>query len=422
MIWVIVLNLFLLLFGIMEGIYRVQKSKYFIESGNLQEQDNFSELYNEVVIIIPVYNEQNVIRQSVLNFKPLMDYGIKVIYVATAKEKAEITTYALLQELIEEYQLSAHCKVLLYPKKDGVMAHQLNYAVNQIENNKIVVIYNVDSVVDRKTINYILKHRDKLEKGVFQQYSYSAYDTKNKFMTSAVMWQNRWSTAYELPRTIGNFKFGIHKFNYVIGHGLALRKEMLNKIGGFSEDQINEDNVLGYRLHTEQVSVCPIPVLEKIDFASDLKIYVRQQSVWFNGPFYAFHYFIQLRKENREKKTLPLFFAACQNFKNALNWLFFPYLTVFSMVYAVWIKDLVLFLCIFLLLIGYVAGINRLSEQLLLKSGYLTDKAKMNLKYLFSETVFWLWIHSFGPLITIYKIIVRKNNQKNKYKTEKVNY
>ena len=49
---------------------------------------------------------------------------------------------------------------------------------------------------------------------------------------SAIMWQNRWSIAYELPRTIDNFKFGIKKFNYVIGHGIALSKEIYNKIGG----------------------------------------------------------------------------------------------------------------------------------------------------------------------------------------------
>lgn len=419
MIGIVILNLFLLLLGIIEGMYRVYKSKHFIEADSISHQEDFSNLYSKVAVIIPVYNEQNVIRQSVLNFKPLMAAGIEVIYVATAKETVEITTYSLLKDLVNEYQLSEYCKVMLYPEKDGVMAHQLNYAINKVENDKIVLIYNVDSVVNKRTIDYILKNKDKLDNGVFQQYSYSTYETKNQFLMSAIMWQNRWSIAYELPRTIDNFKHGIRKFNYVIGHGLALRKEMLDRIGGFPEEQINEDNVLGYKLHAENINIYPIPVLEKIDFASKLKIYVRQQSVWFNGPFYSFQYFSQLKKE---KKTIPLFWAACQNFKNALNWLIFPYVTIFSLIYSLILKDIVWVICILLMVLCYVAGINKMSEKLLVDKGYLKHKSGVNLKYAISEMIFWLCIHSFGPLITIYKVIRRKNNQKNKYKTEKINY
>lgn len=421
MIWIILTDIVLLFFGIIEGIYRVYKSERFIERVYSEKQHNYSELYNDIVIIVPVYNEQNVIRQSFLNFKSLMDYGIEVIYVATEKEDAKVTTYALLEQLIEEYQIENYCRLLLYPKTEGVMAHQLNYAVNHIENDKIVFIYNVDSVVDIKTIDYILKNRDKLENDVFQQYSYSAYETKSHFITSAIMWQNRWSVSYELPRTIKNVKVEIDKFNYVIGHGLALRKKMLDRIGRFSEEQINEDNVLGYRLHAEQISINPVPHLEKIDFAADLKTYVKQQSVWFNGPLYAFRYFLQLRKEMNDKKTVPLFFAACQNFKNALNWMIFPYMTFVSMAYLITVKRMVLFFWIFLLLSGYVTGINRLSERILIKKGYLTHREKITFRYLITDIIFWLWIHSFGPIITLYKIVTGQNNQKNKYKTEKVN-
>lgn len=79
----------------------------------------------------------------------------------------------------------------------------------------------------------------------------------------------------EMPRTLLNKKFLKLKFNYVIGHGMAFKNEVIKKIGGYPEDEINEDNVLGYRLNKENIAIYAIPILEKIGFAKKTSVYIQ---------------------------------------------------------------------------------------------------------------------------------------------------
>lgn len=256
-----------------------------------------------------------------------------------------------------------------------------------------------------------------MKNGVFQQYAYSVYGGKG-MIRNAVMWQNRWSLAYELPRAANQYEFGIKKFNYTIGHGLFFYNKTINDIGLFSESHINEDNVLGYELSNNNIRIYPIPFLEKIDFAYNISVYVKQQAVWFNEPLYAFNYFVD--KKNERKNFLKQFITSCQNFKNALNWFAFELLTFILLIYLVVSGNMVCFLLLLAAMLFYVICPNMIAEKILYVNGYIKQKERKDIKYVIREVVFWLLIHSAGPIITFGRIIVHKNSQKNKYKTEKV--
>lgn len=413
---IVILDAFFLLLGICLGIYRINKCKKLMQNCNLIRFEDDSSLYDEVVLVIPIYNEQKVIHQSIKHFRPLIEKGVEVIYVGTKKEKGNIKTYEIAQKLIDEMGLEERCKVLVYPEDKGVMAHQLNYALSTLNDEKIVGIYNVDSVIDIKTIDYVLANREKLKKGVFQQYAYADIPTKG-LIRNAVMWQNRWSLAYELPRTIDRREFGIKKFNYVIGHGLFFRQSLIREVGFFSEEQINEDNVLGYAFYINDVRIFPIPYLEKMGFAENIKVYIKQQSVWFNGPFYAFKYFKEMK--GKRKATLERLWMAIQNYKNALNWFLFEHITLVSIIYLLFERRLLEVLGIILLILGYVSGINCMAEKILIKEKYFEKVERRGELYLICEIIFWLVIHTLGPIITFAKILTGSNSQKNKYKTEK---
>lgn len=418
MLWLIIFDCFLLAIGGILGVYRLQRSREIVKKApSTVNHGESKDEYKDIVIIIPVYNEQAVIRNYFMNFLPFMRKGIEVIYVGTNKEKGEIKTYDILNELVNEFDIQDYCKIMLYPNSDGVMAHQINYALRQIEDEKIVGVYNVDSFIGIQTIDYVLKNKDKLKNGVFQQYSYSICSGKG-MIRNGVMWQNRWSLAYELPRAARQYEFGIKKFNYTIGHGLFFSNKTINDIGLFSESHINEDNVLGYELSNNNIRIYPIPFLEKIDFAHNLPVYVKQQSVWFNGPLYAFNYFID--KKNERKNLIKQFITSCQNFKNALNWFAFELLTFILLVYLGISGNLVWFAILLAETLFYVICPNIIAEKILYENGYINQKERKGIRYVIREVVFWLLIHSAGPIITFGRILGRKNSQKNKYKTEKV--
>ncbi len=406
-----------LVVGFLRGAIRICISSAFLKKNNNEQWFEVRKKdYEKVAIIIPVYEEQNVIEKSVESFMPLMKYGIDIYYVTTQKETGNETTKDILEKILKRYN-GNKIHVIDCPYKSGVMAHQLNYCIDRLSEETICFIYNVDSVIDIRTINYVLEHRALLKKGVFQQYAYSFISSNNNLLNSAISWQNRWSIAYELPKAIcAGGKIRMFNYNYVIGHGLVFTKRMYNSFNHFSEKEINEDNVLGYVLNFKSIPIYPIPFLEKVDFAYNLSIYVRQQSTWFNGPLYAFKYYRELRRTNKYFPKFKMFIVALLNFKAAINWLFFPICCVVSIIAMLLTNNLLQAIILLLLIIGYVRLLNRWVEKCLQNS--LIDFSEKSKNY--THCIFWLFIHTLGPMITVSKILKRKNNQINKYKTIKI--
>lgn len=194
-------------------------------------------------------------------------------------------------------------------------------------------------------------------------------------------------------------------------------ESLIREVGFFSEEQINEDNVLGYAFYINDVRIFPIPYLEKMGFAENIKVYIKQQSVWFNGPFYAFKYFKEMK--GKRKATLERLWMAIQNYKNALNWFLFEHITLVSIIYLLFERRLLEVLEIILLILGYVSGINCMAEKILIKEKYFEKVERRGELYLICEIIFLLVIHTLGPIITFAKILTGSNSQKNKYKTEK---
>lgn len=176
-------------------------------------------------------------------------------------------------------------------------------------------------------------------------------------MGGAQRWQNRWSIVYELGKLLEVSKNNLG-FMYTIGHGLFIKNKFLQEIGGYNENDLNEDNEFGYRLRKEGLKIYPIPFLEKSGFASNLSIYIKQQAVWFNGPLYAFGYFLKSDKNSKN------FFLALLNFKAAISWLLSSVFMIFFTLYSVMI-DPVIFFLLLILDVLYITGLNIVCDYLL---------------------------------------------------------
>lgn len=395
MLYFIWFCIILLVFTNIKSIIRLKKSYTF-----LNEKHNLSiNIDKKIIVIIPAMNEVNNVKKSINYFKSLNDI-CDVIYVTTSKEKSMATYNELNNEI--KIQKANNIKVINCPNTIGTMANQINYVIKKLKDDDIVAIYNIDSQPERKTFKYVLKNIN--DDVVLQQVSFFD-DRLNGIMKSAENWQNRWSVVYEMGKYLNDIKL---KFKYCIGHGLFLKKKIFDKIGYFSENEINEDNEFGYRLNINNISIKPIPFMEQADFARSKKIYIKQQSTWVNGPLYAFKYF----KNN--KKTFKNFILTVLNFKAFLSWWLFP-LICYSCIICSAIFDIRLFALTLFLVIFYITGINYFANKLLIKSNYIKNKYHINIV---SDLLFFP-LHTFGSYITFYKLITGKNNIKNKYNTEK---
>lgn len=428
MMKIVFLSEVLLFVGSVLGLFRaIITLKWLKKNKPLQINDSY--VKNNFFIVVPVLYEQSVIMNSLRHFSKLSNERVKVIYVTTEKEQKsgnEPTTAELIDNYLSENPV-LNIERDHYPYPTGVMANQINWAVNKITDPDVWIgIYNVDSEINTDTLKYI-DCKDK--NTVFQQYAYFL-SSGNKVIDSAARWQNRWSFCFEFAKVIETmwkkkkriprlFSF-LESFNYVIGHGLFFTKKQFDFFGGVPEDTLNEDNKLGYILSVKQVNLEPIPFFEKALFAHSIKVYIKQQSTWFNGPFYAFLYLRQILHSSDKLTASFIFRSFILSFKNywaAVNWCLFPLIVSVSVLIALFNSQPVHLILLFAGIFCYVSIPNYVGTRLIYNFENIKKPVKI---FTFIGDTFFFFIHCIGPLITIKKHITKQNSFTNKYKTVKV--
>ena len=372
---------------------------------------------SNIYLIIPVYKEEKIIKELIDSFKKVASKNIKIVIVATKKEKSNLT-YNLAKKYIAN---DKNFILLKYNKTNGIMSNQLNYAIDYIDTidktNYIIGIYNADSVIKKEHIDFV-RHNIK-DNNCIQQYSYFK-SNKKLIINDAIKWQNRWSVIFEAGRC--NNKI-LNNMNYVIGHGLFIKGKTIKKCGYFSEDTINEDAILGVILNYLDIKIVPMPYFEKADFVSSVKAYIKQQSSWWNGPKQAFKYLriiIKNKDNNKYKrdiydgKFIKLFIICFKLFLHAIYWLMGIYILLFLYGYLAYKLFGIIGLIIVIIL-------NYINLELWDYLSYRIIKKKTNdqsLKYYLLKTplTFYL-IHSLGPILNIIKSIRGTNTINKKYKT-----
>ncbi len=427
-------------------------NKLFKKSEKIEYEDHYAQL---VYLIIPMLNEQTMAKNTYYNFKKIVDEmnNVRVIFVTTSKEikqKNKKTTYEILKDLIKN---ESNMFVYNYSENKGVMAHQVNYAIkiiseNRNKNQKILIgIYNADSEINTKAIKYVLekeKKRQKDEAICYQQYSWYRIDRNSRLrsiMSSASLWQTRWSLTFEITRvkqqqllnrfykkknnlklikSINELIYMIfEKMNYVIGHGFYMDMDLLQKIGNLPEDTINEDAFLGYIINNENIEIDVIPYLEKADFAPKTSIYVKQQTTWVNGPIYAFQYFkLYLKRRTLNiKEKIRAFVLSIKLFLHFIYWIISPYLLLIILPILLYkyysITGIIIAIAIILLELPFTHYLVRK-----VTSFNIQEENNELAKPSFFCIPFFI-IHSFGAIRNIFMQMIRKNKMENKYKTER---
>jgi len=397
MLWLITLLSAYVFFG----LFKLYQSTHFILAEEAIAENN-TEV--KIVILIPVLREQEVILANIAHFSKL-DGQYELIYITSEKENSEkkqrrlsltrvsrsIVETKLLDTFLEklsgylprsratkvfqdisemssedassyllneydslpstaemidlylEENVSPNVSRVHYPDIEGVMAHQLNYALGLLggkykEADTYVIIYNADSVVPDDVAG---KFRNSVVKGENVILQSSLFlDNYQKFpenwlgdiMRFVALAQTRWTLIHEIPRVRRQYSgsFLSHfESAHVVGHGTCISLKALLEIGGYPQNFTNEDLALGYFLSLKGYKIASLKSLENAESPNTLRGIIDQYKTWFYGAadYFAYRaYAIDQLAVSRYKATL---WASINSLK-ACIWLLAPWIWLAS--------------------------------------------------------------------------------------------
>lgn len=248
----------------------------------------------KIIIVIPCLREQTIIENTIDYFLNLIKHfkNIELVIVTTEKEEYERKINqnmgATTSEIVREYIKNNNPHKLIhlhYPKKDGIMADQLNYVLEKYQkenfNNTYFSVYNADS---RPNFNTIIKVLKTIETenypSVMQQYSFAFtnLNTLSFIMKGFALYQSNFEIKYGLINSMMASKL---LYTYVVGHGLYIRLDLLKELGGFDNKFWCEDIYLSSVLRHKNINISPIITLENMETPKNISVLMKQNANWF---------------------------------------------------------------------------------------------------------------------------------------------
>lgn len=308
------------------------------------------------VICIPALYEQDIIVDTLDRILSL-DYPktqVDIYVVTTSKEQGQKNS-PTTNEVVEKYRSllpgddKTRLHILNYPKADGRMAHQINFAATRAadflkEDNCYFVVYNADSIIKpdalvvvNETIHDIRKHKKRYPR-ILQQSAVYSYDFNGRWFESSIakgaaMHQSRWTLTHELTRLRkqsqnieklrGNSPLNsimYAKIAHCVGHGLFVQGLYYLK-NPLPTDILNEDLPYGLMQCALRNEIYPLPTLELATSPTRLMNLYRQKTVWFN-PFFEFHTCIKnLLATGGYKSVFEVYLLGIQAYTTMIIWL-----------------------------------------------------------------------------------------------------
>jgi cellulose synthase/poly-beta-1,6-N-acetylglucosamine synthase-like glycosyltransferase len=257
--------------------------------------------HNTLCILIPVYNEGEVIESSVGYFAPLCQrQHVALYYISTQKEGNNGPTIQALNRLQGQHAFTW----LHYPKSQGNKADQLNWAIDHImsmdglsEHTRMYFgIYDIDSRPEPAVIEHMLFACDQ----VYQQPAIflENYQQLGVFQRAGALLQTKWELERNIPVLRSNQQRSLHglsptSLNPCTGHGLFVRADLLQHGSLFRTDTLTEDLELGYRLTFEGIPITALPLLDLCEYAPTPFSTITQARRWFSGEFHLYRYYLR---------------------------------------------------------------------------------------------------------------------------------
>lgn len=313
-------------------------------------------------IIIPVFNEQNIIIDTLTRLLEVDPSGfdVRITVATTIREESKAinpnkTTASVVQESLNNGLIKSY-KNRIYITRDpdmaGNMATQLNYALSVLksnyyaEDNDIFMVYNADSTTSPTTLNALRKMLSGHPSAHFSFQQPCAFiklagNASSSFINALSIYQSLYCLGHEY-RLIEHYeksanKSRLPKLGVIVGHGSGMTFKLHADHEGYPTDLLTEDLTFAYILSAKSTPISVLPAIEIADVPSSLFLFIKQRTVWFWNYIGYFSCFIRLRKKNIS--SLRLTALLIQGVGRGLYWLFLSFFFAAPIIIGITIKS-----------------------------------------------------------------------------------
>jgi cellulose synthase/poly-beta-1,6-N-acetylglucosamine synthase-like glycosyltransferase len=366
---------------------------------SVQQSADIHGPYQRLAIIIPILNEERgMIEDCMRYFSRIAVTHAHVYFVSSAKEgNGYGSSFAVIENAIQGIFRDSSLRHVYCTETIGHKGGQVQFCINCIDGREGMLfgVYDIDSRPDLQVVDYLCGIRENAP--VYQQYSiYDLnFDSLSYLCKAGALQQSFWSIAFEASFAL---KRRPSEQCYLVGHGLFIRGDTLDSVGGFLREAIAEDLMIGYKLSELGVPFTALHFWDHATFADGFWISVKQTSRWFAGELEMFKFC--------KKKGIGFY----KRFAVLMLWPFEPVILTYLFVMCIFDRWVILPVVIILALL---AGQGVIANA--------TLKCSRGLRYgnLMAGlgAIVWNLASCIGPLLCLYKTLFKRDNLY--YKTEK---
>ncbi len=294
-VWFILLyHIFLTFFGYR---YFLETQKFEITSEELSE-------YPKITVLIPAHNEEKVIGNTV-------DAIMRSIY---PKDKLEVIvindsstdrTGEILRERAKKYK-----NLMILEIQPPLGAKGKANALNQglkLASGDYIVVYDADNTPERRAILNLVRF-------IINNPNLGAvvgkFRTRNRDRSILTRFINIETLSFQwLVQAARNYLWGLAT---IPGTNFIIRKELLNKIGGWKTKSLTEDTELTIRIYQSGYRILWIPYAVTWEQEPEkLKVWFKQRTRWARGNLAVIFTYLKNFFSLRDKKIMfdILYFA-----------------------------------------------------------------------------------------------------------------
>jgi cellulose synthase/poly-beta-1,6-N-acetylglucosamine synthase-like glycosyltransferase len=232
-------------------------------------------------VIVPVKNEEKVVGR-LLNALLRLNYPKEKVEIIVVEDGSTDGTV----DICKKYEEESHgvVKLLHKPVSDGKPS-ALNYGVKHARG-EIIGVFDADNIPERNVLMNVCRYYEDSEVAGVQGRTLSTNSEENMLSKFASYEEAVWCEAYLRGKDVLNL------FVHLKGSCMFIRRDVLEKLGGFDEETLSEDMEISARLTEKGYKSRYAPdVRSWQETPSSLKQLFTQRTRWYRGTMeVAFKY------------------------------------------------------------------------------------------------------------------------------------